>query len=129
MRADAYEEANTLIKQHVPMVPIAHAGSATAWQAGLEGAHSSPLANEELAVIDGGEDGTLVFMQSGEPGGLYCADESDGESLRVCEQIMQSLYTYETGGGDPGAGARLGMRTQRGRLGVDLHPPGGRHVP
>ena len=101
VRADAYEEANTLIKQHVPMVPIAHAGSATAWQAGLDGAHSSPLANEELAAIDGGEDGTLVFMQSAEPGGLYCADESDGESLRVCEQVMQSLYAYETGGAAP----------------------------
>ncbi|CAN5754773.1 hypothetical protein BH23CHL8_BH23CHL8_17590 [soil metagenome] len=100
-RRAAYEEANTAIKQNVPMVPIVHAGSATAWQAGLEGAHSSPLANEELAVVDPGEDGTLVFMQSAEPGGLYCSDESDGESLRVCEQVLQSLYAYETGGATP----------------------------
>jgi peptide/nickel transport system substrate-binding protein len=99
-RRAAYEEANTAIKQNVPMVPIVHAGSATAWRAGLEGAHSSPLANEELAVVDPGDD-VLVFMQSGEPGGLYCADESDGESLRVCEQVLQSLYAYETGGAAP----------------------------
>jgi len=97
-RQAAYEEANNLLRQHVPMVPIAHGGSATAWQAGLAGAHSSPLGNESLAVVSGGDDDTLVFMQSGEPGGLYCADESDGEALRVCEQIKESLYAYEVGG-------------------------------
>jgi peptide/nickel transport system substrate-binding protein len=97
-RQAAYEEANNAIRENVPMVPIAHAGSATAWQAGLEGAHSSPLGNEALFAVDGGEDGQLVFMQSGEPGGLYCADETDGEALRVCEQVLQALYGYEIGG-------------------------------
>lgn len=97
-RAAAYEQANTAIRELVPMVPVAHAGSATAWRAGLEGAHSSPLGNEALFAVAGGDDGQLVFMQGGEPGGLYCADESDGESLRVCEQIMQGLYGYEVGG-------------------------------
>jgi peptide/nickel transport system substrate-binding protein len=97
-RQAAYEEANNLLRQRAPMVPIVWAGSATAWRAGIEGAHSSPLGNEKLYVVDGGEDGQLVFMQSGEPGGLYCADESDGESLRVCEQVLQSLYGYEVGG-------------------------------
>jgi len=37
-------------------------------------------------------------MQNGEPGGLYCADESDGESLRVCEQLSEALYGYQIGG-------------------------------
>jgi ABC-type transport system substrate-binding protein len=37
-------------------------------------------------------------MQNGEPGGLYCADETDGEALRVCEQLNESLYSYEVGG-------------------------------
>jgi ABC-type transport system substrate-binding protein len=97
-RQAAYEEANNLVRQHVPMVPIAHGGSATAWQAGLDGAHSSPLSNEALAVVAGGADNQLVFMQSGEPGGLFCADETDGEALRVCEQVKESLYAYEVGG-------------------------------
>jgi ABC-type transport system substrate-binding protein len=43
----------------------------------------------------------LVWLQNGEPGGLYCADETDGESLRVCEQIMEPLYSYVIGGTDP----------------------------
>jgi ABC-type transport system substrate-binding protein len=37
-------------------------------------------------------------MQNGEPSGLYCADETDGEALRVCEQINESLLGYEVGG-------------------------------
>jgi len=32
-----------------------------------------------------------VYMQNAEPIGLYCADESDGETLRACEQMLESL--------------------------------------
>ncbi len=97
-REAAYAEANTLLAQHVPMVPIASGGSSTAWQADVEGAHSSPLGNEEFASIGPGADDTLVFMQNAEPIGMYCADETDGESLRACEQIMEPLYAFEVGG-------------------------------
>ena len=37
-------------------------------------------------------------MQNAEPPGLYCADESDGEALRVCNQFSEGLYAYEIGG-------------------------------
>ena len=47
-----------------------------------------------------GDRDTLVFMQNGEPHGLYCADETDGEALRVCEQIKESLYAYQVGNTD-----------------------------
>jgi ABC-type transport system substrate-binding protein len=98
-RAAAYEEANNAIRTHVPMIPIAHGGSGTAWQAGLQGnPHSSPLSNEVMAEIGPGDDDTLVWIQNGEPGGLYCADETDGEALRVCEQVKESLYAYQVGG-------------------------------
>ncbi|HET6379681.1 MAG TPA: ABC transporter substrate-binding protein [candidate division Zixibacteria bacterium] len=97
-RAAAYEEANNAIRELVPMIPIAHGGSATAFQANIEGAHASPLSNENFSVMTPGDDDQLVWIQNGEPGGLYCADESDGEALRVCEQIKESLYAYEVGG-------------------------------
>jgi ABC-type transport system substrate-binding protein len=45
-----------------------------------------------------GDRDTMVFMQNAEPPGLYCADESDGEALRVCEQTSEALYSYEIGG-------------------------------
>ncbi len=97
-RQAAYEEANNAVRTHVPMIPVAHGGSGTAWQLDNEGAHSSPLGNEAMAVISPGSDDQLVWMQNAEPGGLYCADETDGESLRVCEQVMEALYAYEIGG-------------------------------
>lgn len=97
-RQAAYQAANNAIRQHVPMIPIVHGGSAVAFQADNEGAHASPLSNESLAAISPGSDDLVVFMQNAEPGGLYCADETDGEALRVCEQLKESLYAYEIGG-------------------------------
>ncbi|MCB9418432.1 MAG: peptide ABC transporter substrate-binding protein [Ardenticatenaceae bacterium] len=96
-RQPFYEEANNLIKQHVPMIPVAHGGSAVAYQAGIAGAHASPLGNENFAVMDTGT-GSFVWMQNAEPISLYCGDETDGESLRACEQVTESLLAYEIGG-------------------------------
>jgi peptide/nickel transport system substrate-binding protein len=99
-RNKLYAQANALVKQHVPMVPIAHGGSATAFKADVIGAHASPLTNEFFAVVDPAGRKQLVWMQNAEPGGIYCADETDGESLRVCEQIGEALLGYKVGGTD-----------------------------
>jgi ABC-type transport system substrate-binding protein len=92
-----YDKVNELIKQYIPMVPVAHGGSATAFKAEVTGAHSSPLSNELFAVMNNGKD-TMVWMQNGEPAALWCSDETDGETLRACEQVYESLLSYEVGG-------------------------------
>jgi ABC-type transport system substrate-binding protein len=97
-RAPHYEAANNAIKTHVPMIPVAHGGSALAFKATVEGAHASPLGNENFAVMGVPDQDTFVWMQNAEPISLYCADETDGESLRACEQVTQSLLGYEVGG-------------------------------
>jgi ABC-type transport system substrate-binding protein len=97
-RNKLYAQANELLAQHVPMVPVAHGGSATAYKAEAEGAHSSPLSNERFSVVEIPGQDTFVWMQNAEPIGLYCADETDGESLRACEQSNESLLGYEVGG-------------------------------
>jgi len=93
-----YGQVNDLLKQHVPMVPICQGASATVFKADVEGAHSSPVSNELFAVMDPAGRDTLVWMQNAEPIGLYCPDESDGESLRACEQINEPLLAFEVGG-------------------------------
>ena len=101
-RKAAYTEANNAILEQVPMVPISHAGFANAYLAGVGNQQISPLSNELLFRMtppDGREN--LVFMQSGEPGSLFCADESDGEALRACEQTMEPLYSFEENGTAP----------------------------
>ncbi len=94
-----YDTANELIKQHVPMIPVAHGGSGVAYKADVAGAYASDVGAERFALMDPGGRDTFVWMQNGEPPGLYCADESDGEALRACEQMMQSLLDYEPGTG------------------------------
>jgi ABC-type transport system substrate-binding protein len=100
-RLQIYAQANDAIRTHVPMVPLLHGGSATAWLADVEGAHSSPIGSEYMYTVKPGDRDQLVWMQNAEPSGLYCGDESDGDALRTCEQIFDSLYNYETGGLEP----------------------------
>lgn len=95
-----YTAANNAIKTNVPMVPVSHAGSAAAFRADVTGAHASPLGNEYFAVMKPGTRDTFVWMQNAEPISLYCADETDGESLRACEQVLESLLSFKVGGTD-----------------------------
>jgi peptide/nickel transport system substrate-binding protein len=95
-----YITANTAIRDLVPMVPIAHGGSAVAYRAEINNTHVSPLGNESFDSMEDPSDDTFTWVQNGEPAGLYCADESDGEALRVCQQINEALLAYEVGGTD-----------------------------
>jgi ABC-type transport system substrate-binding protein len=92
-----YAKANALIAQHAPLIPIANGGSGVAYKADVKGAQASPFGDELFAAINNGKD-QFNWLQNGEPGGLYCADETDGESLRVCAQINESLLAYEVNG-------------------------------
>jgi ABC-type transport system substrate-binding protein len=96
-RQPFYDTANELIKQHAPMIPIAHGGSGAAFKADVEGAYASDIGAEQFGLMNPGGRDAFVWMQNGEPPGLYGADESDGEALRVIEQVMQSLLAYEPG--------------------------------
>jgi ABC-type transport system substrate-binding protein len=95
--APLYEEANNAIKELVPMVPIAHAGAAYAATSNVEGSYAPPWGHTNFNLWDNGTD-TLVFVQGNEPISLYCSDESDGESLRACGQVVEALYSYTTTG-------------------------------
>lgn len=92
-----YDKVNELIKEYIPMIPVAHGASATAFKASVQGAHASPLSNEIFAVMDTGTD-QLVWVQNGEPAALWCSDETDGETLRACEQVYEALLSYKVGG-------------------------------
>ena len=93
----AYEKANNAIRDLVPMIPIAHGGSATAWKADVAGAVSSPLGGERFAVMDPGGRTQLIWMQSASPSSFDCTDETDGDSLRVCQNVFEGLYGFKSG--------------------------------
>ncbi len=94
-----YIQANEIIRDQVPMVAIAHGGSGAAFKASIAGAYASDIGAEKFALMEDPDDENIVWMQNAEPIGLYCADETDGETLRACEQTNESLLAYEPGTG------------------------------
>jgi len=93
----AYVEANNAIKLLVPMVPVAHAGAAFGAVASVDGSYAPPWGQVLFNFWDNGTD-TMVFTQGAEPISLYCADETDGESLRACAQVVEGLMGYAQDG-------------------------------
>jgi ABC-type transport system substrate-binding protein len=105
-RALPYEAANNAIRQHIPMIPLAHGGwvypetLAVAFQKSIPGAYASPFGFERFADLGSSGDETFVWMQRLEPLSLYCADETDVDSLRACAQVIESLYRFQAGGAE-----------------------------
>ncbi len=99
--APLYEQANNAIKDLVPMVPIVHGIAADAAKADLGGVQQRPFGATYFHLLEPGDGSdTVVFMQNAEPISLYCADESDGESLRPCQQVVETLFDYELDSGN-----------------------------
>jgi ABC-type transport system substrate-binding protein len=96
----AYEQANNAIRDQVPMIPIAHGGSATVWKGDVTAAVSSPLDAEQFAVMDPGGRPQLVWMQTASPSSFDCADETDGDSVRICQNVFEELYGFKPGTAD-----------------------------
>ena len=117
-----YVAANNAIKLEVPMLPVSHAGSATAFRADVEGAHASPLTNEMFAVMKPGDRETFVWMQNAEPISLYCTDETDGESLRACEQVPGSSPELQSRWNRCRTRTGHFLRCQRGSHCLDMPP-------
>ncbi|MCH7737509.1 MAG: peptide ABC transporter substrate-binding protein [Chloroflexi bacterium] len=94
-----FREANIAIRDLAPVVPFAHGGSAAAYKASIEGAHVSPMAVfDQFAVMEDPDDDNIIWMQNAEPVGLYCALNTDGESLRACSQVHEGLLAFSVGG-------------------------------
>jgi ABC-type transport system substrate-binding protein len=128
-RKAAYAAANSAIRAAVPMIPIAHGGSAMAWKADVTGAVASPLDAESFASLDPGGRETISWMQTGSPRSFYCADAPDGDSVRLCANVFEQLYAFKPGTASvtPGlatscdANAEMTVWTCHLRSGVTFH--------
>jgi peptide/nickel transport system substrate-binding protein len=94
-RAKGYGGVNDLLRTHVPMIPLAHVGSAAVFRTDVRGAQASATATDRLAMVIPGDRTQFVYMQHDRPGGLFCADETDDVALRVCAQVSESLYRHD----------------------------------
>jgi peptide/nickel transport system substrate-binding protein len=100
-REAAYARANAGIRTHVPMIPIGHVGSSTAFRADVDGAVTSPLRLEPFSRMTPGDRRQLVWLTTHEPTGLDCPDETDTVANLVCAQVVEGLYAYEAAGTQP----------------------------
>lgn len=92
IRADGYGRVNGLLAAHVPMIPLAHVGTSAAFRTDVMGAQASATATDRFALVTPGDRRQFVYMQRDRPTSLFCADETDDEALRVCNQVSESLY-------------------------------------
>ncbi|MBZ0298278.1 MAG: peptide ABC transporter substrate-binding protein, partial [Anaerolineae bacterium] len=99
-RYPVYVEANSAIRDLVPMVPIAHGANANGWKASIDGAYVAQVGVTQLGWMEDPDDDNIIWMQNGEPISLYCADETDGETLMACGQINEPLLNYEPDTGE-----------------------------
>ncbi len=93
-----YEQANNAIRELVPMIPVAHGAAADAARADVQNAKAAVLGPPDLQTFVPGDRDTLVYMKAAEPISLYCADETDGESLDACKMVGEGLYRYNADG-------------------------------
>ena len=100
-RRVAFTEVNRLLKALVPVTPIAHGASAVAVRSDVTGFVTSPVVTEDFSTVSAGSRDTFIWLQGAEPAGLYCMDEEDRDTVRICRQVMDGLFAYEPGGTEP----------------------------
>jgi len=100
-RQAAFAEVNRLLKTLVPVTPIAHGASAVAVRSDVAGFVTSPVVMEDFSTVSAGSRETFIWLQGAEPAGLYCMDEEDRDTVRICRQVMDGLFAYEPSGTEP----------------------------
>lgn len=95
-RQKYYDQVNRLIKEYVPVIPVAHAYSALAFNVGVQNVIVGAL-NENFDEMSTLND-RIVFAQSSEPVSLWPGDETFGDTLRTSSLIYDTLLKFEYGG-------------------------------
>lgn len=94
--AQLYSRANDSVRTLVPAIPIVHGASAYAADAEIANLHIPPFGAPQFHLSHPRTD-HFVFMQNAEPLSLYCADETDFESMAACQQVVEGLFGYAPG--------------------------------
>jgi peptide/nickel transport system substrate-binding protein len=94
-RQKDYDTVNQLLKQHVPMIPVAHGVAVDGFKASAKNVVIGPY-NQNFPFMQT-DSGQLVWLQTGEPISLWCGDETDGETINACIVMNESLLKFKYG--------------------------------
>lgn len=94
-RVAALGKANDAVRTTVPVVPLVHEGTLTAWRSDVEGAAVSPVGADPLGTFVPGDRRQVVVMGAAEPGGAWCGATDALDSLRLCALVTTGLYAFD----------------------------------
>jgi ABC-type transport system substrate-binding protein len=90
-----------LIAPLTDLARLAGDSSAAAYRADVVNPQASPLGAELFHLMAPAGREEFIWLQSAEPASLFCADEADPNSLRICAQIVETLYRFDMSSAAP----------------------------
>ncbi len=96
-----YATADGLLRDSVPVAPLANPGAETVYRADVRGAAASPLGADPLGVMTAGDRRQVVFEQATAPDSGWCGAQSGADAYRLCALVTDGLYGYAVGSLDP----------------------------
>jgi ABC-type transport system substrate-binding protein len=95
-RQPIYDQIARLIKEHVPMVPVAHEANVAAYRADVTGINpNDTLAGAPQSHEKAGDRDTFHLMLATGPFSAYCGDEFDVGSFMICKQVGEGLTALD----------------------------------
>jgi len=100
-REEMYKQANRMIHDLVPGVPIAHTKVPIFLKKTIKNFIPSPIGLPYWWLAENEAGDTVIYGRSGDSVGLDPANVTDGESLMVTEQMLEGLVALEAGTTNP----------------------------
>ena len=85
------------LRAALPVVPLAHAGSAAIFRSDVTGVAVSPLGDDPLGAMAAADRRQVVFVGASAPAGGWCGDQPSPDGYRLCAMVTSGLYGFDTG--------------------------------
>ncbi len=96
-REEMYKEANAMIHDIVPGVPVVHTKVPLFFKKTIKNYIPSPMSIARWDLVENEAGDTAIFGRGGDSVKLDPSDATDGESLKVTAQILEGLVKYKPG--------------------------------
>lgn len=96
-RTRLYHEAQEIIFEDCPMIPLVYTEKAIAYRKGFGPLGVEAMSHPILRLVTEPVDGTLSYLRGQDSVRLDPGDVSDGESSKVIEQVFDTLLRFKPG--------------------------------
>lgn len=96
-RDAALAAASDALRAVMPLVPLVHPASVTAFRADVTGVAVSPFGADPLGAMTAADRHQVVFLQATPPTGGWCGDQPSADAVRLCALVTEGLYGFKPG--------------------------------